>query len=726
MPPFARDLQRMARGDALMLAAAGRFIRILFLVRVAVITLILMPLLGYLAFGPLRPYLAGVFNQEESCLRLVAVSMAACLTAAAAVTTVNLTLWYGTERFELPFATDPQRFPLLIFFAGLVSAAWLYVYVCLLTPTSVVLCVAAGITGFLIAAALVFAAKFVQLALTDPVVTPHPPPYLVFPADRLPVLGNFLTGVYQRHPGRVGSAFKRLFSRLSRLPLRLLALSGDGYLVPNRNPRTLLSGHVFAGSLAVIAVMAYLLIGYVKQIDIGQAVRFSVPSLTYVLLFLMVMCWFFAGLAFFLDRFRFPIILAFVLLTLLTSNVPRSDHFFRLLPNRGRTSLQAPAEIMANYGSGRVPVVVAAAGGGIQAAAWTTRVLDQLASDCRHATPTCDFRASLMLFSGVSGGSVGGLHVGATFPEFGAAAKNSMQSSLDDIAWAWINPDLRRAVFPWSVGLHIDRGWALERSLEEIEEHSGHRLRNVPLSEWAGRAGRDLPVFLFNATAVEKGAPLVFATSQYHPKRNPDPGFANGISFFDHYQGQDVPVATAARMSATFPYVSPAARADDGLHKGSWHVVDGGYYDNYGLFTAMEWLEDALEHLSASQRPKRIVIVRVTSFPAATATDQVKLHGWGLQPHAPLDAFLNVRTTAQADESVAQLRLFEAYWAGRSVEICDELVEYPDGLADDCRTPPLSWRLTMRQQACVTTDAWRDERVRNSIASLVDLLRGRR
>ena len=75
---------------------------------------------------------------------------------------------------------------------------------------------------------------------------------------------------------------------------------------------------------------------------------------------------------------------------------------------------------------------------------------------------------------------------------------------------------------------------------------------------------------------------------------------------------------------------------------------------------------------------------------------------------------------------MAQLRLFEAYGAEQSVEIRDQLVEYPDDLTDDCRKPPLFWRLTNRQRTCVATDVWSDEHVRKSVASVVDLLRGGR
>ena len=64
---------------------------------------------------------------------------------------------------------------------------------------------------------------------------------------------------------------------------------------------------------------------------------------------------------------------------------------------------------------------------------------------------------------------------------------------------------------------------------------------------------------------------------------------------------------TAARLSAAFPYVSPAARLD-GVEP--YHLVDGGYYDFYGLVALSQWVDDALEELQRDQQlPERIGVV---------------------------------------------------------------------------------------------------------------------
>src|SRR6202011_1441259 len=55
---------------------------------------------------------------------------------------------------------------------------------------------------------------------------------------------------------------------------------------------------------------------------------------------------------------------------------------------------------------------------------------------------------------------------------------------------------------------------------------------------------------------------------------------------------RDANVETSVRMSATFPFVSPAARAH--LDCISAHLVDGGYYDNSGISALNTWLRQAV------------------------------------------------------------------------------------------------------------------------------------
>lgn len=54
-----------------------------------------------------------------------------------------------------------------------------------------------------------------------------------------------------------------------------------------------------------------------------------------------------------------------------------------------------------------------------------------------------------------------------------------------------------------------------------------------------------------------------------------------------------ISVATAARLSATFPYVSSAARIPAEFAPYAFHFVDGGYFDNDGTSSVIEFLMHA-------------------------------------------------------------------------------------------------------------------------------------
>jgi hypothetical protein len=65
----------------------------------------------------------------------------------------------------------------------------------------------------------VFLSKVVQLALTDPKTTPHPPPFLVFPAYLIKPLERFFDDLYCWSSDS-SIAIKRWFSRLALQQIR--------------------------------------------------------------------------------------------------------------------------------------------------------------------------------------------------------------------------------------------------------------------------------------------------------------------------------------------------------------------------------------------------------------------------------------------------------------------------------------------------------------------------
>src|SRR5262249_32486983 len=91
------------------------------------------------------------------------------------------------------------------------------------------------------------------------------------------------------------------------------------------------------------------------------------------------------------------------------------------------------------------------------------------------------------------------------------------------------------------------------------------------------------------------------------------------------YGGTDVDVVTAVRLSATFAWVSPLARAhyEDrarGLPSLSHqHIGDGGYYDMFGVQSALDWSIAAMEKYK--DRLAGIVIIQIRNERGFPKTD---------------------------------------------------------------------------------------------------------
>src|SRR5262249_49933228 len=124
------------------------------------------------------------------------------------------------------------------------------------------------------------------------------------------------------------------------------------------------------------------------------------------------------------------------------------------------------------------------------------------------------------------------------------------------------------------------------------------------------------PAVIFNATIVETGERLLLSSADLDPSTTATNKTSPGWQDFSRlYPDRDIAFVPAARLSATFPIVTPAARIYRGdVFANQYHVVDGGYYDNYGVATLIEWLNQAMK--SSGPRPSRVLILQIRGSPA--------------------------------------------------------------------------------------------------------------
>src|SRR5579883_479843 len=790
----------------------GRALRLGFLLRVPLLTLVLLAGLGPVSeWTGARSLLGNLFNQQNDAgavwFDTFAVSFAAFLLAFTAVTAINLVLHYGALRFSDDPGTSPrfhiaQKRPGLTFTVGTLAAVVLVATVIWQTGRDqLTATLGAALTAFLAACLMTLAAKIVQLALTDASVTPHPPPFLVFPVYRIRFLEKRFDDLYcwpaPDAPSRLARLVRRAkygLSGWSQWLYQIVEGAAQGYLsttqIPHGRRLKLRSGHVFALTLALLALATYLIVGYNKSYITPRPA--SVPALAYVLLFLIVCCWFLSALTFFLDRYRFPLLAGLLVLGSITASVPQSDHFFRVetsstvprLANVRPDNFLSPGD----YLSARVAqssavthhprlIAIATPGGGIQAAAWTAEVLQHLDAMFPDTNSAPGFRRSVVLISSVSGGSLGSLIYAASFAgnvNPNCVAPNARTSAIDEVAWGLTSPDFWRAVIPlFRRHPEIDRGWALEQKWAVVNGLSPEpgctvcvhsnltcvgqnpasfslpAANDTYLSDWAAR-GTALPALIFNATLLERGQHVVFSTTRFPDKDDPR-GIVNFYSLYPNLSTPfDIRVNTAARLSASFPYVAPAARPNLSTpYAGDFHFVDGGYYDNLGVDSLIGWLATALRQQPALVREvPEILILQIRHFnPKALAPG--RRAGWSFQLLAPLRALLNMWNTAPVNRDRNELDLFARNLqsstclkiasatipycgldysrpgdAEKTIDACiasaggRPAASHPQRFAAslsssssrkraiDCADPPLSWKLTADQKTCLD-ETWR-------------------
>ena len=391
----------------------------------------------------------------------------------------------------------------------------------------------------------------------------------------------------------------------------------------------------------------------------GTGTERDLPVLATILILCSFMLWAFAGLAFLLDRYRVPVFTALMVIVFLPKLMhwTYGEHYF-LAETRINTDVIPPSPAQAltlrTHDPSDPLVVITATGGGIHAAAWTTEILGRLeqsfAGDPTLHAPFSDakpyyFHDHVLLASGVSGGSVGLMsylleytaekpfdaeHLSAATARMTNAAACS---SIEDVAWGLEYYDIVRLLFnfwlSFSDSVPADRNWALtkafNRNLRDPLCRTGdedlpglHPLKlngeQLTLGKGAELLQADkLPAFTLNTTAVETGGRFLLANYQIPRNYIPDSDLLPSESFLHAYgepcEGNplhrgysyaDLPIATAARLSATFPLVSSASRVPGKFAPYAYHFVDGGYYDNDGTASAIEFLSSALTKPDAS------------------------------------------------------------------------------------------------------------------------------
>jgi hypothetical protein len=282
----------------------------------------------------------------------------------------------------------------------------------------------------------------------------------------------------------------------------------------------------------------------------------------------------------------------------------------------------------------------------------------------------------------------------ATAPSSGAAAWGLVYTDFLrtlGIPTQWFPP----AFFP-------DRA----KSLELRWERPWKNANSPTLDSWAaGVKDGWRPLLVFNATLSETGEPLLLAPIRLQDNVAPstcDNSKSPSQSFHirelaELYPNYDMPVVTAARLSASVPFLSPLARPsanDPAIACKAYHVADGGYFDNFGVLTVLQLLNKVLEQEDQLPSPIQVLLLEIRAF--HSRNDEVpdsKLSAIR-EVLGPITTMSNVRWASQLVRNEYEVKEFIAKWEGRGIKVLDVVFEKDSD-------SPLSWHLTNQEKTAI-------------------------
>jgi hypothetical protein len=389
----------------------------------------------------------------------------------------------------------------------------------------------------------------------------------------------------------------------------------------------------------------------------------------------------------------------------------------RMPPMEGPAPAESPKALCPAGPRPRL-ALIATSGGGIRAAAWTAQVLQELDRQIDG------FARHVRLVSGASGGMVGAGAWVAALNEQGKVeagfelAQAMRRDSLSPVTLALLLP------FGDGRGRALERAW-IAHTGEHILGKSFEQLKEGEAQGWR-------PSLIFTPMIVEDGRRLLVSNldlsslvvSGANVLVPEDPTEAqpqarlsvSGVQLFQLFPGRQgqLMVATAARMSASFPYMSPAAKLPT---QPTVRVVDAGYYDNYGVDILAMWMHQHRQWIR--ECTSGVILIQIRDHldikRLALLGDSKPLPPRGLADEvagltSPPEAVLNAREASMSFRNDELIRVLH------------EEFNPPEGPGlfatvafDFSETAPLSWVLSsgdIRRLECSTRSEGFQRRVR--------------
>jgi hypothetical protein len=402
----------------------------------------------------------------------------------------------------------------------------------------------------------------------------------------------------------------------------------------------------------------------------------------------------------------FPVV-GFILLWAVVISQWNDNHHVREIKGQkeqtGRILLKQNLEDwLAQRDTDKPMVVVATAGGGLRASYWTGVIMG------RFQEQIPEFSNQVFAISGVSGGSVGAVFYNAALAnedECAKGGKNCFENKLlQSIGQDYLAPtvtsmlygDLIQRFVPFPV--FSDRAAALEQSWEAGFAKTYPDTEcglDKPFTSFYGEGdcakGKWLPRLLLNGTYEESGRRLL--TTSFKVDANT---FLDTHDFYYLNDYAALRASTAGLNSARFSYVSPGGTFGpvDGDNVG--HVIDGGYFENYGANTLINLLDWLGKHPRQPLANGLIIIaisndssIPLKQYEIDAAPAKAKPQNFLNELLAPILGLVNTRSS----HAMLAFKQLEQYSQQIKNGACVDMVHFYIQ-PDKGQEPPLGWILS--------------------------------
>lgn len=426
-------------------------------------------------------------------------------------------------------------------------------------------------------------------------------------------------------------------------------------------------GHFVTASGITLSIILLVLFSFPINWEVAQGLR---P--TAIVIFGIAVFTFWGSLLVYFNDYRYRPLVLLVLVYLIVASVFNDNTAVRRLPTLGRrpsiqTHFSQWVAARRQEDSDTIPLVlVAAEGGGIRALNWTAETLIRLDSIIPG------FSRHVYALSGVSGGGVGTVFYTAflrdvietqrisRFDQFRQVIRDDYLSA---VSAALLFPDAVQRLIPAPIPALERAKWLEDSWAASYRKHMGLTTLDSALTAlYQTQTGYnfDLPSLLLNGTLAESGQKVITSNLQLDPRY-----FTDVVSTLDVLEA-DVPLKTAASLCSRFPVVTNGGliQKDSITRSGTaqpygGHVVDGGYFDNTGVETCIQLLNNLVPFIRQFATDQRVTIVPYILFikNSNSLTKLPKKRSVLQEVQVPILAFLN----AWDNGSTTRDRMFNSF-----------------------------------------------------------------